>query len=354
MLMYCILPIVPILLYVIFYNKKNSKKNYTVMLGIFFLFLLLVSTFRNYTMGADYHWYVGAFLNDGSWNEEGFTLVSKTAHIIFKSNYWGLALIVDVCYLLPMYYFTKKFCKNEYILLVMLIFVLNPYLYIQSTFNVIRQSMACGFLIIAYYMLKKKKYWIFIVFSFIAASMHDVVKYFIVILLIVSIVKWKSKIFFYLATICLVANLLLTNLSVLFNFISTDRFDSYVDWGNSLFDFAGFGIVVFALLLLLSLEYSKLYGNEEEKNWVDLYLFSLCFLLIAVKNDIVYRLYMMLTYISLPAVGIIFKNLKENGSKYIKLLVVAYSAYYIVLYILFLNSVKNNTNYVPFEFYKTF
>lgn len=357
MLVYLLLPFIPVLFYLALFNRKgydkDDDKSYKLLIGISLMTLILVSSFRSYNMGADYHYYVDAFLNDKSWHEQGFSIISKTVHSIFGNHYWGFALIISVSYLVPQGCFINKYCKNEYVLLVLLILVLNPYLYIQSTFNVVRQGMACGFLIIAYYLLSHKHYIWFGAVVLMSAAIHDISRYFWIFLLLVFLVRWNEHNFLFVSTICLLGNLFLNDFSFLTRFLSLDRFDSYFEWGDSLFNFFGFGFVIYILLIILITKYKELYENDDEKKWVDLYIFSLCFLLLAVKNDLIYRMYMMLAYISLPAVGIIFKNLKKNNFKYIQILTVGYVSYYVIMFILFLHSTKNNVHYIPFEFYKS-
>ena len=352
MIIYFVLPLIPVTFYIIF--KREKYQSYGLLIGSVFVLLLFVSTFRSYNMGPDYNGYVYACLHDYNWPEKGFALIIKAVHYIFGKNYWGLALLVNIFYLVPIYFILIKYIRSNYIVLILSIFVLNPYLFIQSTFNVIRQGMACGLLIGAFYFFKNKRYILFVGAIVLSATIHDICRYFWLFLVIVLLFKWNEIKLFYVATFCLLVNLGLRDLTILSKFLSKNRFDSYLSWGDSLFNFVGFSFVIYALLIILLSEYRKLYTCQDEKKWVDLYILSLCFLMIAVKNDIVYRMYMMLAYISLPSIGIIFKNLKNNGSKFIQILTVAYPTYYFIMYVLFLYSVRNNLHYIPFEFYKPY
>ena len=56
--------------------------------------------------------------------------------------------------------------------------------------------------------------------------------------------------------------------------------------------------------------YSELYKSKEEKVLVDLFILSLVFLIFAVQNDMLYRVYIVLAFISIPGITIICKNLK--------------------------------------------
>ena len=95
--------------------------------------------------------------------------------------------------------------------------------------------------------------------------------------------------------------------------------------------------------------YDKICESRMQRIFVNLYIFSLCFLMLAVENDIVYRLYIAMAYASLPAVPIIINAMRKY--KYGNLVKWGYIGYYAAFYIgyIYLLYENNNPDYIPFK-----
>lgn len=312
--------------------------------------LFLFSAFRDQTIGADYANYVGAYMT-GSWYhgiEKGFDLFLRLTKLLFHEHYTGMAVICSLIIFVSLYkYLTKNQDIEGYMYIPLLIFVLNPYLYIQSSFNIIRQGMATAFLLWFYNFFKKRKYIRSLIFFAIAVSFH---KWTAVILPVIMLgkLKWNRNRLFAAELFCLVANLVFRYDFALWLFRHMGVGGFLIEGnGTSAFDMIPFAIFVFGVAAFLTWNYSHLYTNESEKTDVTLYILSLSLLLILVKNEFTYRFYIMLLFILLPAVPVIIKNISPG---YRRWLTVLYPLYYFAMYLLFLLSAMNNTSYIPFRF----
>lgn len=353
MFYYLLFPLVPVFYYCLINHKtmkfKMHDKNF-FKINIFIVAslstLLFFSTFRNQIIGADYTNYVHEYLVNHEWyGEIGFSFIYQISYFIFKDNYWGLSLIINSINFYCIYKFLNKFMTdNSIILIIMLIFVLNPYLYIQSSFNIIRQGLSTSIILLAITYLFDNKNKIFFLLIFIATSIHNISILFVFLYFLkkLNIGKKTLIIIFF---VCFIINLVFTNISFLNPLISLIKYNGYIAWGSTKFDFKIYSAFIAIYCTFIFKNYDALSKNERDKNFIDLYILSLCFLLIAVKNDVLYRVYVMMCFFTLPAIYTIIK--KQRKCILIKM---GFILYYLIIYILFLISVKNNIHYVPFLF----
>lgn len=368
MLVYLCIPLVIIFLYFLVYRTGLQK---TLFLLLSIVFLFMISSIRSKTIGADSNRYGVAFHIIETYGhyymEKGYEWLNRiVAH--FTSNFSVLIITVNILFFLPLYYYIKKHVDKNYWIYSVLIVALQPYIYLQTTFNIIRQACAISFVLIGMHFYinsvkfkhKFTGYILFNALTIIGAQFHRA-SYFMLAIPLVFLIKWNKVKWRVLAFVFLLLNL--------FDFsrllIRLERLigkTNYSNYSASILDNPAYVLVVFAFILWLTSSYDKIKIEQWDKRFYDLYIFSISFLIFAVSNDMVYRMYIMLAIISLPAIQTVVKNdrsvrVKTNNSNssegktglYTVILFCYYFSFWIG-YILYLYY-TNNSAYIP---YRTF
>ena len=106
--------------------------------------------------------------------------------------------------------------------------------------------------------------------------------------------------------------------------------------------------------MFLLVYYDRLYETEEEQAMVNLYLISISMLPVFIMNAQIYRVYVALAYMSLPAVPYILKafRLRTKRREYF-VVSASYYLYYIAFAGMFFSRMiaTHNISYVPFMFF---
>ncbi len=351
------------LLYFFIYHSRTSKKHF---LKLSLIYLFFISSFRHQTIGTDYSVYVQSFSyiiqGGGSWFERGYILLNRLIGL-FTHHYVGLALAVNTILFVPLYFYIRNSVYPRYWGLCVFIFAANPYMFVQTTFNVLRQACATGIILIGMNALlnwnrKKHPVLFFLFVILIAAQFHRISYTFIFVPLLLSI-KWQ-KAYWYVITVA----------AVVFNFVGVRALttimirvlgfgSSYINYESSMLNnpvYVMFVVVVIFFLLSHYEAYSA--AGKEIKRFIDLYLFSLCFLIMALPNDSLYRVYMMLSFCALPSVSAVCASTRPGSSRirikheeyYVEKLYVLYYLFFYIAYVALL-AIKQNTAYVPFRFF---
>lgn len=351
---YVILVGTMIVLYFVMQNKKNGRDNFV---RIIMLILYFVSSFRANIIGSDYQSYINIFnwVRQGGFSvgyEKGYVLLNMLANIL-SEHYVVLAMLVNMLIFISVYYYISTFVEDRYKCLVVFIFFLNPYLYVQSTFNIMRQGCATAVLLFAMHYLYKRQWIGFIVLVLIAAQFHKF-SYIFLLMIIFRVIKWKGFYFIILSTISLIMNFVLDSDSLFSRIAAALGYSGYIGFGNSIFDFKLYAVFIYITVFFFILYYGSLYANEKEKFFTDLYLLSLSVLPVLLKNDVAYRIYITLVFMSIPAVSFICKgfNSEKKRKQYI-ILRLAYFAYYFVFFGAFFLKMLyiQDFHYVPFKFF---
>lgn len=343
-------------------SSYTSRMAYAVaeqpkgMLILMFVILLFISTFRADHIGADHERYVLLFQDVGKTGtlyfakngEIGYVLLNKIAHF-FSNEGYCLNFFVTIIFLTGCYIYIKRCIDPSYWSMAVLVIVLHPYLYIQSTFNAMRQCCAMGIVMIAGCLLQQKRKFWFVVLCIVAATFHKSAIVMLLLLVIYNI-PWNKMLHQIIAVSMLVINFLQTEKLIAY-IASWLNYDMYSSYEASVLDNKVYTLFIGAVLLILLYKYDKLYVNAEEKLFVDIYLLSMSFLLFAVTNDMLYRIYMYMALLSLPGITIISKNASRfvAPAAIVRYLYVAYYACFYIGYIglLWFNQ---NEHYVPFLF----
>jgi len=342
----------------------NLKKIHVLRLSLIYLFL--ISSFRDQMIGTDYPGYIELFYQiiriGHAYVENGYVFLNKIV-AFFTDQYIGLAIAINLLLFIPLYFYIKNCVSPRYWGLCIFIFAANPYMFIQTTFNALRQACATGIVLIGMNALMHRKKSIMpIVFYYltilIAGQFHRL-SYILAIIPVVLSIKWKKK-YWYVFTVAAVAvNVVGARIiaMVMARLLHFSR--RYLNYEASMLNNPIYILFVVLVIFYLLSHYNAYTAmGYKKKRLIDFYLFSLCFLIMALPNDMFYRVYMVLAFCALPGVATVcegtlpgFSRIRFRHEKLIvERLYVLYYFFFYVGYIALL-AINQNDSYVPFRFF---
>lgn len=343
MAMYIVVFVIQAIIWFLSRNGKYSR----LWLSISFILLFFVSSFRALNIGTDYSEYVPIYYHIAAGNDYGMEVGYVWLNRVMASvipHYCGLAIGVNIMLMVPLYYFITRYVSQKYWQLCIMIFTANPYMFIQSSFNILRQACAVGVLLLATHFFIRKKWIVGILLIGVAASFHKIAIVGVVIPLF-WLFKLKKNQWYAIILASLACSFVLSDKVI--SFLATMiGFAGYSGYEASVLNNPIYCIGIAIVALLFASRRDKYVETEEQLKFYDLYLLSLCILLLAVKNDMVYRTYLLFAFASLPAVPIIWRS---SGNTIKCGYAVYYSAFYMG-YILMLFIAKDSF-YIPFRFF---
>jgi hypothetical protein len=293
--------------------------------------------------------------------ERGYVLfnliVSKITH-----SYVGLSMAVNLLFFIPFYLYISKRVEKKYWWLCVFIFVANPYMFIQGTFNILRQNCASGIVLIAVLILtsKKKKNLktiFFFLLVLIATMMHRAAVLMIIIP-IVFWVNWKRKYWYITLGAALAVNIV--GLQLLGTRIAAAlRFEKYLNSSSSLLNNPIYLIFIVAVVLYILYRYDGICRlDTKRRKQAEMFLFSLCFMIVSLPNDMVFRIYIMFAYVAMPGIPAICEGITKSSRRVkfrnevflFKSMTIMYYLCYFVGYVGRL-ALTQNSNYIPFKFF---
>lgn len=363
MYIYIISLIFILLVYLTVYYT-NIRNKWSMIIS--FSYLFFISSFRDKSIGPDYHNYVKAFnvisKTGNYYMEKGYVLLNYVVSKICN-NYIAMALTVNIILFVPLYYYIKNNVKDKYWWLCGFVFFANPYMFIQSTFNIVRQGCATGIIIIAMMCIFSKKIGFILrhllFFSLvIVASMFHRTSIIMLLLPFFLMIKWK-KVYWYIALgISFVGNVI--GIRVIGSFlikILNLRF-SYLDASPSVLNRPAFLVFIALYVLYILYRYDDIcMGDSNCKKKVDLYILSLCFYILTLPNEMFFRVYIMMAFIALPGIPLICEGAAKTTKIRIKneetLITNAFLLYYFFYYLgyVILLEINNNYHYIPYKFF---
>ena len=330
--------------------RNSNKKRGVCWLVLFMAILMFLSTFRGKNIGADYENYIEVFNRIGrsgtAYMEKGYVILNRFAHLLGDKPY-HLSLVINLIFFPILTIYIYKYVDRKYWLLILFIFVADPYFYIQSTFNMVRQATGTAFILLAVIFLLSDKKKFALAAYVVAVSIHNSMAA-MLILPIILWIKWNKKTFRAMSIICFFLNVF--NVGDLMA-VGLRIFDygNYEKYEASLLNNIAYVILVFVVIQIIILFYDEICETKLHRRFVNLYIFALCFLMLAVENDETYRLYVSIAYIALPAVPIIIEGMRKY--KYGNLVKWGYIGYYTAFYIGYIYMLYQNQNpeYIPFK-----
>ena len=209
-------------------EKNNNKKSGVLWFLLSMAVLMFFSTFRGKNIGSDYVNYIAYFklINSGRkiYLEKGFVILNKIALLLGNKPY-HLSLVINMIFFPILTIYICKYVDRKYWLLILFIFIADPYFYIQSTFNVVRQATGTAFILLALmFLLSDKKIFAFIAYI-VAVSIHNSMAAMIVLPFIMWI-KWDKKTFRIISVVCFFLNIL--------------NVGNLIEMGLKMFDYGGY------------------------------------------------------------------------------------------------------------------
>lgn len=351
------------ILYFVVYHSTIPRIHF---LRLSLLYLFIIASFRDQSIGKDYHNYIQAFRWIHYWGgtifERGYILLNK-AVTLFTHHYAGLAVAVNMFLFVPLYRYLRDRVDAKYWGLCVFIFTANPYMFIQTTFNVLRQACATGIILLGMRILfdkNRNKTWvIFFYFTILIAAQFHRISYVFGLIPLMLTIRWKKAYWLAVTTIALAINRLDT--TGVFTFIS-DRLHfakRYVHTESSVLNHPIYILFVVCFIFFLLSHYEAFSSQSiEKKRLIDFYLLSLCYLIMALSNDSAYRVYMIMAFCALPAIPIICESTYSGESRFgyrqnvmlVKGLYIFYYLSFYIGYLLFL-AAKSDRSYIPFRFF---
>lgn len=144
-------------------------KNNKYFLGIASIFLVFLAGYRDWSVGTDTDNYYNIFhgVIVGGDLEFLFSYISDLVYDIDK-DFGHFLLIMSILTICPVFYVVCKKSSNY----MFSIFVYISLFFYFNSFNIIRQSIAVSFCLLAFYFLELKKYRFFILSVFIGFLFH--------------------------------------------------------------------------------------------------------------------------------------------------------------------------------------
>ena len=327
-------------------SKNGWSKLYRIIFFNIILILIFISTFRANHIGSDHGNYINTFNSiqrhgDTYFREKGFVLLNKIA-ILIDGNMTTVCFLVSSMLCMSYCIYITKYVRADYYIFSLIIFAFQPYMYIQSTFNIMRQGCATAVVLFSIPFLIDKKWIHFVIFILLASSFHTSALFMLLLIIFCRVNVTTSKLRLF-AMICFVINILNVG-KLLVRLIRI--YANYSSYESSMLNFKPYVIAIFVIILYFTKIYSKLYDNEKEKFFVDIFLISLSLLMLCLQNDMMYRVYIYFAFISVPGITVICKNLKK------RIIELCFTGYYSAFYIGYISLwyINNDAKYYPFKF----
>ncbi len=276
-------------------GKPNKIK--TILLLFFcFLQLLGLSYFRS-DIGYDYQMYAEGFFNmsiDAFSNFEyldweiGFVVFTKAISLLTHNPDIYFLIISAFCLSIAMVFIGL----NSKIPWLSVLLYVNFYFFYMSM-NFLRQTMAISFILIGWEFMKRKKFWVFLIFLIIAATFHKTALIMLPIYFFVKIYPSKKLILFYgygLLIFYISSNGIIELLTSFF----------YSDYKNSIF-LTGLPIVYSILpatiLAVAILFRNRLIENDERNRYYIHFAYITVFLMLLMSRHAVFERLSYYTFI---------------------------------------------------------
>lgn len=336
-------------------NRFITNKSVAFYKNIFLsiiIFLLFISAFRADNIGSDHGQYISAFYSikrygDTYFTEKGYVFLNKLV-LLLGGNATVLSFCVSSMLCIGYYLYIVKYVPTDYYIFSLIIFVCQPYMYIQSTFNIMRQGCATAIILISIPFLLNKKWLIFVAIILLASTFHTSALA-MILLIIFRNINFDAKRIRIVAIACIIMNFLKVGswpFEIMNKLMGVYR--SYNTYEASLLNFKPYVIAIFIIIMYFTSIYNDLYENKKEKFFVDLFLISLACMIFCVQNDILYRAYIYIAFTAVPGIAVICKNLRQKKSIIELCFVGYYSAFYIGYISLWY--INKDVSYYPFKF----
>lgn len=314
-----------------------------------FLILILFSALRSIEIGADTDAYFAMlrFPEHALYlKEKGYYYLNQLAHFLKFGNIYFFG-IVSTIILSPILYLLLTEIKPKYRWITLWLYLLNPYLYLQSNFNILRQGIAMSLSLLLLINYFNKKYINVLFFFIIAMTFHFSIVLVFIILILISIINWsRIKIFCFLTIMFVlkiseVFHIFVSKLSIVFSNYGYLHYSNYKEniFSNNFITLLHY--IFFSFMLFLT--YSNSCIDKKEKKLINLFHLTNAMFFFFSLNAVFLRIYIYFYLWDIYIFTIILKNIKG------KLLITIYLLYVSTLFVGFFILNRENTNYFPYR-----
>lgn len=349
MIVYALMLYIPIYIYLGY--RKFKQKN--IIWIIPFIYMFILAGLRGEHIGMDYPIYIRMYRiianNGSSYMEIGWQIFNKIIGFISK-DYHMLGLATSFVILSFVFLSIKKLSYSVR-WIAFLIYICNPYLYLQSNFNIMRQGMAMAIVLYSFTLyINSESIKEFVIGCIVASTIHSSA---IFLLIIVFFIKFsvKKKFHYICASVTLLLSFLISDNRIISFVTKYIGYNGYNEYEGTMFNFSIYKLFIFLIIIVLCINYDLLYKDSMQKVCVDIYIFSLCLLELLLVNDIAYRIYLYFALIHVIIVPMMYSNINNKNNKLLMKCVVI--GYYVFFYCAFFYSIimSHNTSYVPYVFW---
>ena len=331
-------------LLILSYLFKN-KKIYIFI----FLILILFSGLRSTDIGADTDTYFDMLQYPERslyLKEKGYYYLNILAHNLGFNRIFFFVTI-SIIILSPIFYYLFKEIKPRYRWMILCLYLFNPYLYIQSNFNILRQVIAMSLSLILLFNYFNKKYFYVLIFFALALSFHFSIIIAFIILMMSSIINWdRVKLFNFITFMFILKISGIFHIFIIYisYFFSNYGYLHYYNYRENLFSSNFIALLHYIFFIfILFFSYANSYINKKEKKLINLFHLTNAMFFLFSLNAVFLRIYIYFYLWDMYIFAIIIKNIKY------KLVIVIYLLYVFMLFIAFFILNKENINYVPYR-----
>ena len=320
-----------------------------------FAALLFIAVFRSERIGTDYHAYLKEYRSEEDWYntfEPLYNSIQNWAGRLFQGEAAGLAFVVAAVYLGGTASLLLRNVEGRELFYCVMVFVMNPYMYMLPSFNSMRQSLAVGFVLLGFRFLQSRRWAVFALIVAAAQLIHANVIY-LAILIPMAMIPWNRKTLAIIVVAAFALSCALNDMQALYDRLSFIPSAGRILEQATPFDFMLYRVFILAVSLAMLRWYNKLFDGPREKFFIDLFILSLCVLQVAIKNDFIYRIYCIIAIMALPAVAIALGKTAAFAPRVRRWLPLPLLGYYALKMALFFWSLDGSgrvKDYLPFRF----
>lgn len=293
-------------IFFIFFNyyRNSNLKKYIIFFMVTFLAIYL--GLRKPEIGVDTQTYINEYLTGtgGYFKEKGFKYLGYFLYLFKKEDYKFYLVVISLLntylYYFGFYSWIKK--KNDFYF-IFWTFIFNI-TYLYGSINILRQSIAGGFLLISFSFVCKKKYMYCFFFVIIGFLFHQTIIFFIPIFFLYNIYK-KIKNKYLIIILLYILSCIIKNILNLY-----EKFYIYYNFmeANKSFYFKIIILIIFYIL----------YSNRKYKNLFYEYIlfYGICILIFFINYKLISGRLIYYINIFIPIILIESYNFKKRKRIY--------------------------------------
>ena len=304
-----------LLYFFLFFGVLINTKKQSFYLFVSFVILFVLAAFRDVSVGTDtvgYEMLFNRLVNGIDIRQEfGWVYLNKLI-IYFGGGFNYVLILASLLALIPVFYVSKKYSVNP---MLSIFLYYSFYIYLQS-FNIMRQTIAVGFVLVAYTFLLRKAYMNYFLIVILASFFHITS---LLCLPMVFVNKIPDKIPVYLILIfgslflgTFLGNFIMNKAAFLFGYLHyLDKFDS------------GVGIGLFIVLVNVFSVF-VIFTVKERDTLFKMFIVYIVFVNLAVAVPFGYRIIFYFTIVQILFLPKFIKSNRFSIKKVVLIIVILY------------------------------